>query len=268
MRLALAQIRVEPGLPEANLARADRAIGEAARAGAEIVVLPETLDCGWTHPSARALAGGVPDGEACVRLRESARRHRIWVCAGLVERNGARLHNAAILVSAEGTVVHHHRKIHELDFARELYDVGNRVETVETPWGRGGVVICADAFAEGLVHTRALGRRGARWILSPCAWAVPPERDLVSEPYGGLWKESYGPVCREFGMSIAGCSNVGPVVAGAWTGWRCIGSSMVVGPQGEILAVAPAGDDAEVLLVVQLPGPESEGDVEDRRDQR
>jgi predicted amidohydrolase len=62
-------------------------------------------------------------------------------------------------------------------------------------------------------------------------------------------------------MSIAGCSNVGPVVAGAWTGWRCIGASMVVGPQGEVLAVAPAGDDAEDLLIVQHLLPESQGDA-------
>jgi predicted amidohydrolase len=84
----------------------------------------------------------------------------------------------------------------------------------------------------------------------------------VAEPYGALWRDSYGPVCREFGMAIAGCSNVGPVVAGAWKGWRCIGSSMVVGPQGEVLAQSPAGDDAESLLIVEIPATEVRGTVD------
>lgn len=253
MKLALAQIHVEPGAPDSNLERADRAVAEAARSGADLVLLPEALDFGWTHPSARAGAGPLPDGAAAARLREAARRHRVGIIAGLVERSGdGRLFNAAVVVDAEGRLLHRHRKIHELDFARELYATGDSVEPVETPWGRIGVVVCADAFAPGFPHTRALGRAGVRWILSPCAWAVPPDRDLVREPYGQLWRDSYGPVCREHGIVIAGCSNVGPVTAGEWAGWRCIGGSLVVGPDGKEILQLPVGDAAEALGLVDL----------------
>jgi predicted amidohydrolase len=58
-------------------------------------------------------------------------------------------------------------------------------------------------------------------------------------------------------LVIAGCSNVGPVVAGDWKGWRCIGASMVVGATGEGLAHAPSGDDAEFLLVVEIAEPKA-----------
>lgn len=40
--------------------------------------------------------------------------------------------NAAVLISASGEVILHHRKINELDFARELYSLGDRLSTVET----------------------------------------------------------------------------------------------------------------------------------------
>lgn len=253
MKLALAQIRVDPGKPDQNLARAEAAAMEAARLGADIVLLPEVLDCGWTHPSARQLAGSIPEGPTTVRLRRAARNAGIGLVAGLAERTSdGRLFNSALLVDLDGQVLHRHRKIHELDFARELYEVGDAVEPVDTRWGRIGLVVCADAFAPGLPFTRELGRRGVRCILSPCAWAVPPDRDLALEPYGQLWRDAYGPVCREYGMTIAGCSNVGPVTAGEWAGWRCIGGSLVVGPDGTERIQLPVGDDAEALHLADL----------------
>jgi len=251
LRLALTQMLVEPGRPAENLARAAARIASAAEQGAEIVLLPEALDCGWTHPSARELAGAIPDGPACAALRAAAVQHRVWVCAGLVERAGDRLFNAAVLVAPDGALRLHHRKIHELDFACALYAQGDRLAVTDTPWGRVGVMICADAFAPGLPISRALGAMGARLILSPCAWAVPPGHDNAREPYGKLWRDSYGPVAREHGLWIAGCSHVGPVTAGEWRGWRCIGCSLVVGPDGRPRAEGPY--DAEALLRVELP---------------
>ena len=254
MKIALAQMLVEPGQKQANLARAESWIARAAGRGAEIVVLPEALTLGWTHPSARTLADEIPDGESCGRLRRAAREHRIMVCAGMVERAADKLFNSAVLLDATGEVLIHHRKIHELDFARELYSCGDRlaVAETETSAGRVGVMICADGFAPGQSISRALAMMGARLILSPCAWAVPADHDNVREPYGQLWLDNYGPVAREFGLTIIGVSNVGPITAGAWQGRKCIGNSLAVGPTGVELARASYGERAEELLEIEL----------------
>lgn len=249
-RLTLVQMLVEPGEPQRNLGRAAERIAEAASQKTDIVLLPEALDCGWTHPSARELAGSVPGGAAYETLRAAAMQHRVMVCAGLVERCGDLLYNAAVLISAEGGLLLHHRKLNELDFARALYSRGDRLGAAETPHGRIGLMICADAFAEGLVISRTLGHMGARLILSPCAWAVPPDHDNARTPYGQLWRDSYGPPAREFDLTIAGCSNIGPVTAGEWNGWRCIGCSLVTGPDGE--TIAQGGYDREEMLAVTL----------------
>jgi len=242
---------VEPGEPERNLARAAERIAKAAAAGAQIVLLPEALDCGWTHPSARELAGSIPGGAACESLRAAAVRHGVMVCAGIIERSGDRLFNSAVLISAAGELLLHHRKLNELDFARALYSRGDRLGVAETEHGRIGMMICADAFADGLVISRSLGHMGARLILSPCAWAVPPHFDHRRTPYGQLWRDSYGPPAREFGLTMAGCSNTGPVPAGEWAGWRCLGCSLVTGPDGATLG--QGGCDQEELLLVDLP---------------
>lgn len=252
VRLALAQLQVLPGDAEGNLRRAEDAIRSARGAGAQVVLLPEALDFGWTHPSALDGAGPVPGGASFRRLSEAAAREGIHVCAGLVERCGPRLLNAAVLLDDAGQLLLHHRKLHELDVGRAIYATGDRLGVVSTRWGCWGLMICADAFAPGWPVSRTLGWMGAKLILSPCAWAVPPGYDARVTPYGGLWRECYGPVAREFGLVIAGCSSVGPVTAGAWAGWRCIGNSLVMGPEGE-LACGGFGDAAEPLMLVDLP---------------
>ena len=253
IRLALAQIRVEPGRPDENIVRAEVAVRRAREEGAHIVLLPEVLDFGWTHSSAREGAGGVPDGETCRRLAEAAGSQGIHVAAGLAERCGDRLFNAAVLFGPDGDLLLHHRKIHEIPFARALYATGDRLGVVDTSLGRLGLMICADALAPGMVVTRTLAAMGAELILSPCAWAVPPEHDPSRTPYGSLWKEHYGPVAQENRLWIAGCSNVGPVVEGEWCGWRCIGNSMVVGPGGGSVWGCQYGESAEEQLVVEIP---------------
>jgi len=244
---------VEPGEADRNLDRAEQRMAVAAAAGAQVVLLPECLDLGWTHPSAHRRAAPVPTGESARRLIAAAGRHRVWVCAGVVERAGTTLFNAAILIGPDGEVRLHHRKIHELDVARDLYATGDRLGVADTPWGRVGLMICADGFAPGQIISRTLASMRARIILSPCAWAVPADHDNVRDPYGSLWMENYGVVCRDTGVLIAACSNVGSITAGPWKGRLCIGNSLVVGANGEAMASGPYGVAADALIYVDVP---------------
>lgn len=251
-RLALAQMRVVGGEKQTNLARAEEMIAQAAGNGAQVVLLPEALTVGWTHSAARTEADSVPGGESCERLREAACRHRVYVCAGLVERDGPRLFNAAVLISSEGTLLAHHRKLNELDLAHDLYALGDRLQVATTPFGRMGVMICADGFARGQVISRALGYMGADIILSPSAWAVPADYDHAAAPYGQLWVDNYGPVARDFELWICGVSNVGWITDGPWKGRKCIGCSLLVDPAGRPAIWGPYGVEAETTLYTEI----------------
>lgn len=243
---------VQGGAAEENLARAVERIQRAAAEGAQLVLLPEALDLGWTHPSAREFAQPIPEGECCQRLAAAARKHKIHVCAGLTERHGAQVFNAAVLLDSEGRLLLHHRKLNELEIGHACYDQGDRLGVAHTSLGTLGLMICADAFARDQVVSRTLGLMGAQVILSPCAWAVPADHDNTREPYGKLWRENYGPVARAFRLWIAGVSNVGPLEAGPWRGRRCIGCSLVVGPDGLDVLQGPYGDAADRLLVAEI----------------
>lgn len=252
LKLALAQMPVIGGQRDENLRCAVQHIADAAQAGAAIILLPEALDCGWCHSSAINDAGSIPHGAACLRLREAAQTQRIYVCAGLIERSGDRLFNSAVLISPEGEVLLHHRKINELAMAHHLYACGDRLAVAHTPLGTLGLMICADGFAPGQAVSRSLGLMGAQIILSPCAWAVPPDHDNAQEPYGRLWLDNYGAVAKEFGLWIAGASNVGVIKEGEWSGHPCIGCSLVMNPAGEAALRGPYGVGASALLFVDV----------------
>jgi predicted amidohydrolase len=265
-RLALAQMLVTGGARDENVARAVTRIGEAVAEGAEVVVLPECLDLGWTHPSSRTGAEPIPGGGPYEALAAAARTHGVYVCGGLTERAGSttegdadRVYNAAVLIGPDGDLLLHHRKINELDIGHGVYDLGDRLGVARTPFGTVGVMICADAFAEGQVITRTLCYMGADVILSPSAWAVESVPDYSEvEPYGAIWRENYAPVARDFSVWIAGVSNVGAISGGAWEGRSCIGASLVFGPDGEEVLQGPYGLDADTIIhltVTPVPRP-------------
>jgi predicted amidohydrolase len=253
MKLALAQMLVLPDRLDENLRRAERLIRDASRKGAEVVLLPETMDLGWCAPADRENSGPVKTGPSCRRLRSAAVKYRMHVCSGFTERGPDGVFNSAVLIDPKGRILLHHRKINELSIGRAFYGPGDRLGVAETPWGRIGLMICADANASGYAISRSLCMMGARIILSPCAWAVPPGYDNVKEPYGKLWVDAYGAIGREFGTTVAGCSNVGPIGHGEWKGWDCIGNSIAVGPDGRELLRGPFGPVSESLLFLEIP---------------
>jgi predicted amidohydrolase len=251
-KLAMIQMLVEGGQKRRNLQRARELISRSAGQGAQVLLLPEAMPLGWTHSSAGKEADAIPDGESCAVLRELARAYGVYICSGVIERSADHIFNSAVLIGPDGSVLLHHRKLNELDIAQHLYARGDRLNVVCTPLGRFGLMICADAFAKGQVISRTLGAMGAEVILSPCAWAVDADHNNEREPYGRLWLDNYQPVAREFGLWIAGVSNVGWITDGPWKGRKCIGCSLLIDPRGEAVVRGPYGDKAETILYSEI----------------
>ena len=185
MKIAMCQMRVVYGDADGNLARAQAYIQRAAEQGADLALLPETLDLGWANPDAARLAEPIP-GPRSQALADAARRAGILVCAGLTERCGDKVYNAAVLLDERGELLLLHRKINLLtEVEGPCYCVGDRLGVAQTRFGALGVTICADNSSSSLVLAESLCRMGAQIVLSPCAWAVPP--DCTRAYYGAEW---------------------------------------------------------------------------------
>lgn len=259
LKLAMAQMLVEGGKLQENLERAKLRINEAAKNGADIILLPEAMDLGWTHSSAKTKASSIPGGRAFKVLSEEARKNNIYVCAGIIEKDRGKTYNSAVLIDRKGKLLLKHRKINELDIAHNLYDQGDRINVCKTEFGTIGVLICADASAKDYVLTRSMGYLGADLILLPSSWAVKPDHDNQKNPYGGMWENAFSIVCKEFNLDLAAVSNVGMITDGPWKNWKCIGNSMFMQHGGENNFILPHGATADTIIyknvqIAERPG--------------
>jgi predicted amidohydrolase len=249
MKIASAQILIVGGDVAGNLERAKIAIAEGATLGAEIVLLPECSNFGWTDHSAITEATEISADPFISGIKESAIAYQVYVTVGFVERDGSDLYNSAVIISPLGEILLHHRKINELDFAREMYSTGDQISSVDTPLGKLGLMICADALSEDDRIIARLIEAGAEIILSPSAWAVPPDFSNSLTPYGSLWVDAYAAGLRDSKVWVVATSNVGVVRSGQWAGHKCIGNSITMGPD-KLLQVSPFGEGAVYIELI------------------
>mgnify|MGYP001224700682 FL=1 len=70
----------------------------------DILLLPECLDLGWTHPSAKDEATSIP-GKWSDMICNAAAKNNIWVCAGLTEQHCNKTYNSVILCDGSKNII-------------------------------------------------------------------------------------------------------------------------------------------------------------------
>lgn len=233
MKIAMAQLLVEGGEPERNLSRAAILIQKAAEDNADLVLLPETLDLAWTHPSAFNEAEAIPGPRSdffCIQ----ARKHNIWLCLGLTEKTDKGIYNSAILINNHGEIIHKYHKINLLEVEFPFYKIGQSLSVIDTPFGKIGVNICADNYVDALCIAHSLARMGAQIILSPSSWTVDHFITEEMEPYHQKWVGPFSEIANLYEIPIISTTSVGYIVGGPYEGKKMIGCSLAVEKNGKV----------------------------------
>jgi len=110
VKVAIAQIFYLDGDRAGNLVRIENAITEAKGQGAEIVAFPESCLLGWENPAAHQRACPLP-GRDSDELCALARKHQVFLCVGLDEKEGEKLFGACLLIDDAGNILLKHRKV-------------------------------------------------------------------------------------------------------------------------------------------------------------
>jgi predicted amidohydrolase len=172
--LACAQLAPTFGDLTGNRSRAAAAIRDAARAGADLIVLPELCTSGYAFADrAEALEYSEPaDGPSVSEWRELASEHGAVVVAGFCERDadGAPRNSAAVLDADRSCTIY--RKTHLWDREQTIFVAGLQAPPVlDTAAGRIGIAICYDAFFPEVM--RGLALAGADLIAVPMNSPAP-----------------------------------------------------------------------------------------------
>lgn len=183
MKLALAQLRIEPGDVAGNVDRAEAAVVEAADLGVDIVCLPEAFTVGYFSFSAYAEHAEGLSGPTLSRLSAAARENDVAVVAGtiiedLAETEGGPadrgLANTSVFFDREGTQRAVYRKHHLFGYdsrESELLVPGERLPTVSFEGFEIGVSTCYDLRFPELY--RSLTEAGVTLVFVPSAWPYP-----------------------------------------------------------------------------------------------
>jgi len=217
MRIGMAQLLVEGGEPERNLERAAKLVRQAKAENCDLVLLPETLDLAWTHPSAFTEAEPIP-GKFSDFFCSLAAELKIWLCLGLTEQTDGHRFNTALLINDGGTIVHTYHKINLLEVEFPFYEVGKHLNVVETPFGHIGINVCADNYLHSIHNAHMLARMGAQLILSPASWTVDHFVTEEMDPYRDKWIRPLSEIASLYDIVFVSVTSVGYIVGGPYEG--------------------------------------------------
>lgn len=230
--IAMGQIFSLDGDRAGNFVRIENAIRQAKVAGAEIACFPEMAILGWVNPDAHTRAFPIPGADSD-RLCKLAGDYDIYLCVGLAEKDGSKLYDSAVLIDGNGILLKH-RKINLLaELMTPPYTPGESVDAAETPFGKIGLLICADTHENKILERMA--------VLKP---------DLLLVPYGYAAEEHEWPghgkqlekvvknTASITGAFVVGTNLVGEITHGPWKGRVYGGQSIAVDKKGRVVSVA------------------------------
>jgi predicted amidohydrolase len=225
----VATVQFEPTLFEKdrNVARLLDLCGEAAEAGAKLIVTPEMGTTGYCWRDRAEVAPFVEriPGPSTDRFVALARQHDCYIVVGMPEVDEDGIYfNSAVLVGPEG-IVGRHRKTHPYISEPKWAAAGDLHNQVfETKIGRIGVLICMDIHF--LETARLMALRGADVICHISNWLA----ERTPAPY---W------ISRAFENSCY------IVESNRWGFERTVqfsGGSCVIAPNGDVIASIDKGD--------------------------
>ncbi len=245
-----------------NRRRLSERIRALAAQGAALVVLQELHDtpyfCQTENVDLFDLATPIP-GEVTAHYADVAREAGVVLVTSLFERRAPGLyHNTAVVFERDGSIAGRYRKMHIPDdpaYYEKFYftpgDLG--FHPIDTSVGRLGVMVCWDQWYPEAARMMAL--RGADMLIYPTAIGYEssdtPEEQQRQRT---AWQTVQRGHAVANGLPVIAVNRTGhePDPSGQTQGIQFWGSSFVCGPQGELLAQAPADEEADLLVEVDL----------------
>lgn len=233
MKIACLQAAVRLGDAAYNLAHAYALCEEAAARGADLLLLPETMNLGF-FPRENLAALADAEGES---VRETfgalAARLGVNIAAGsAVTRRGGKVYNTAYVFDRGGRCVASYDKTHLFTpmGEHEYFTPGDHLCTFTLDGVQCGLIICYDLRFPEL--TRSLALRGIDLLLVPAEWpAARVAHWQTLNRARAIENQIFLACCN-------GCGTAGETVYG--------GFSAIYDPWGTALAEAGAAE--EIIL--------------------
>lgn len=164
----------------ANFRRAEPLIREAARNGAELICTTECFLDGYSIADKsipldeyRRLGEPIPDGPWFQKLAALSAELKVHLIAGMLEADGERRFNTAVLIGPDGKLIGKYRK-QKLGHELPRNTPGTESPVFPTRFGKLGLMICADRTDPEIVRKIAAD---ADFLICPSGGMYGPKRN-------------------------------------------------------------------------------------------
>jgi N-acyl-D-aspartate/D-glutamate deacylase len=154
-------------------------IRQAAAAGAQIVCTTECFLDGYAIADKsipletyRGLGEPIPGGKYFRRLSKLADELNIHLIAGMLEADGDRRYNTAVIIGPDGKLIGRYHK-QKLGHEKVRNTAGSKSPVFRTDFGNVGVMICADRRYKDVVSRFC--DRGADFLICPSGGMFGPQ---------------------------------------------------------------------------------------------
>jgi len=253
-KLAVCQINVTSD-KTFNISHARDMVRQAARQGAEVVLLPEMFNCPYETNLFPDYAESYPNGETVQMLSRVAAELGIVLVGGSIpERDGDIIYNTCFIFGRQGDLLARHRKMHLFDVdlpnlnVQESSTLGPGCDFTVVNAGicKIGVMICFDVRFPELARLLALA--GVDVLLIPAAF------NMITGP--AHWDLTMRARALDNQVYVAAASPARDDRAEYVT----YGHSMVVDPWGDVVIQAGTGEE---IIIAEID-PEKIQDVRER----
>jgi N-carbamoylputrescine amidase len=254
--VAATQMACGPDAP-ANIARAEKLVREAARQGAQIILIQELFEtpyfCQDQIYDYLSFAKPLADNAAIKHFVPIAKELGVVLPISVYERAGQSTFNTVVILDADGANLGFYRKSHIPDgpgYSEKFYfspgDTGFKVW--DTKYARIGVGICWDQWFPETARSMAL--LGAELLFFPTAIGSEPQDASIDS--SGHWQRT---------MQGHAAANLTPLVASnrigteAGANGTCLtfyGSSFIADHTGAKIAEANRTDETTLIATFNL----------------
>ena len=235
--IALAQCDTVLGNKQANIEKGAALVHDAAKQGAQIVVLPELYLTGYDLKERYTALAEPLHGLSMQEFCHMAKENGVYLQVGFVEERTVPgvIYNSVAFISPEGKILGVYAKSHLFAGERLYFARGNDTPVYQTEYGTFASIICYDIGICELSRIFAL--KGAECLLVSAAWGDFDE---------DIWDHNLIARSTDNLCYMAACNRQG-IENGSL---HLIGKSKFMAPRGHV--IKEAAKDADEILVATL----------------